>query len=119
MKWLWIIVLLVLTFMPSLMARKKVAQATAADDTQDAYGDGSVDDDQGDSFFNFGDAEAEEVAPEPEPYFTYEAPQVKVDPVASVATATPKEEYGAPAFDLRSAVIYQTVLTNNYITGEN
>lgn len=117
MNWLWIIALVLITFVPSLAARKKVAQA-AANDMQDAYGDSGESDDQEDVFFNFGDTEAEEVAPEPKPYFTYEAPQAEVNHVDQVVVA-PVEESAAPAFDLRRAIIYQTVLTNKYTSNEN
>ncbi len=117
MKWVLIILFVALSFIPSLMARKRTA--VAADDAQDAYDGGSDSDSQEDDFFNFGETEAEEVAPDPEPYFTYEAPQTKVDPVVEVATVASQEEHATPAFDLRSAIVYQTVLTNKYITGEN
>ncbi|MBR4506315.1 MAG: hypothetical protein IKP21_06040 [Bacteroidales bacterium] len=114
MKWIWLIVILVFSFMPSLMARKKNAQAAAAD-TQDAYDSGSSEEDEEDSFFNFDDVEAEEAAPAPEPYFTYEAPQAEVEHATSATMAVAEEEPAMPAFDLRSAIIYQTVLTNKYI----
>ena len=57
MKWVLIILFVALSFIPSLMARKKAAMA--ADDAQNAYDGGSDSDSQEDDFFNFGDAEAE------------------------------------------------------------
>ena len=113
MKWIWLIVLLVFTFIPSLVTLKKRTQAAAAFDA------GSDSEDTEDSFFNFDDVEAEEAAPAQAPYFTYEAPQAEVDPVALVSTVAAVEEQTRPAFDLRSAIIYQTVLTNKYISLEN
>ena len=118
MKWIWIIVFVAFTFLPSLMARKKRLLDAAAG-THDAYDNGSENEDVEDSFFNFDDVEAEEAAPASEPYFTYEAPQAEVEHVAPVSTVVATEEPAMPAFDLRSAIIYQTVLTNKYIALEN
>ena len=113
MKWIWLIVFVALTFIPSLAASKKRAQAAAA------VNDDSDREDMEDSFFNFDEVEAEEAAPAPEPYFTYEAPQAEVEHVAPVSTVVATEEPATPAFDLRSAIIYQTVLSNKYISLEN
>ena len=73
-----------------------------------------------DDFFDFADGEAEEtVAPQPA-YFTYESPEAEIHtevrpaPVVEVA-----EEMPRPQFDLRQAVIYQTLLNNRYINLQN
>jgi hypothetical protein len=113
MKWIWLIVFLAFSFIPSLMARKKNAAASAA------YGDDSDSEETEDNFFNFDEVEAEEAAPAPEPYFTYEAPQAEVDHVAPVAATIVEEPATTPAFDLRQAIVFQTILTNKYISLEN
>lgn len=67
------------------------------------------------------DQDAEEVAPaDPNPYFTYEDTNVQVHTNAP-ATTQPSDDTLRPAafadeaFDLRKAIIYQTILQNNYI----
>ena len=109
MKFTWLIVFLVLSIVPSLIARFK-RQSAATDISSDD--DGQEDD----SFFGFEEPEAEQEPVRQTPYFTYEASKAEVkhsEPVATVAAAF-AEEPARPAFDLRQAVIYQTLLTNNY-----
>ena len=84
------------------------------------------DEDKDDGFFDFDNVENEEAVAEPQPYFTYEAPEADVAPktVHKPAPAQPtymKQETTVyePAFDLRQAVIYQTLLNNKYINAEN
>ena len=54
-------------------------------------------------------------------YYTYEtteepAAQPETPRVAAMVAEVPEEEYGQP-FDLRQAVIYQTILNNKYNPG--
>ena len=63
--------------------------------------------------------EIEEV-PEENPYFTYEMPEQTYAPAAAsvphepMAPAVPEAVQANEAFDLRKAIIYQTILQNNY-----
>lgn len=118
MNWIWLIVFVALSFLPSLLSGKKRVQTSVAD-TQDAYGNSGVGEEMEDGFFGFDDSETEEAAPESEPYFTYEAPQAEFEHVEPVSTVVVSEESAMPKFDLRSAIIYQTVLTNKYIAMDN
>ncbi len=68
-------------------------------------------------FFSFED-EGEKVVVEQPSYFTYEAPEVaQAQPSPFKASMQPAmvEETPQTGFDLRQAIIYQTILNNNYI----
>ena len=124
MKGLWII-LLMAGFVLPLFARFKRTMAETGDSVS---GTAHVEDeeDKDDSFFDFDNVETEEAVAQPQPYFTYEAPEAEVAPqtVLKQAPACPKPvqqeaKVYEPAFDLRKAVIYQTLLNNKYINAEN
>ena len=124
MKGLWII-LVMAGFVLPLFARFKRTMA----ETTDSVGDTAHmedDEDKDDGFFDFDNVETEEAVAQPQPYFTYEAPEADVTPktVLKQAPARPKPvqqdaKVYESAFDLRQAVIYQTVLNNKYINAEN
>ena len=124
MKGLWI-VLLAVSFVLPLFARFKRTLAETGDtagDTARTAGDESTDD----GFFDFDNVESEEAVGQPQPYFTYEAPEAEVAPktvrrqAPSVHKPVQQEApVYEPAFDLRQAVIYQTILNNKYINAEN
>ena len=105
--------------LPTLLAGAKKARANRADAFNDEAD--SNDDSSDDTFFSF-DTEEPKVAEQPS-YFTYEAPEPEVQCAAKPAQATVRTEeeepQPKPAFDLRQAVIYQTVLNNRYINAEN
>ena len=73
----------------------------------------------------YGDFVYEEPVAQQSPYFTYEAPDVKPPDVKapkakSVADSVIIEErLQTKSFDLRQAVIYQTILNNPYIQERN
>ena len=112
-------------FVLPLFARFKRTMAETADSVGDtAHMEDDKDNDDG--FFDFDNVESGEAVAEPQPYFTYEAPEVDVAPktVRKPAPARPtpvQQEIPVyePAFDLRQAVIYQTLLNNKYINAEN
>jgi hypothetical protein len=113
MKYLLIILFVAFSFVPSLLARAKrrVAEAATVDD-EPSY------DGQDDNFFDFEEPEAEPA--KQSSYFTYETPEA--EPKAAevpVQAAALVEEPVRPSFDVRQAVIYQTILTNNYINSGN
>ena len=113
MKLVLLIVFLLLGFLPTLLAQSKRRVAAAADTSSD-------DGEQEDSFFDFEEPEPAEEPASQSPYFTYEAPEAEVEHAkAPVQTAAYAEEPARPAFDLRQAVVYQTLLTNNYINPGN
>ena len=124
MKGLWTI-LVMAGFVLPLFARFKRTMAEAADSVGDTA-HMEDDEDKDDGFFDFDNVENEEAVAEPQPYFTYEAPEADVAPKTvrkqaptrpmSVQQEVPVYE---PAFDLRQAVIYQTLLNNKYINAEN
>ena len=115
MKLIWLIVFIALSFLPMIFGKKKAQNIASANEAEDESGEEM----QEDSFFNFGETEAEEVvAPEPNTYFTYEDPKVEVSHESQEVSAV-TEETQMPAFDLRSAIVYQTVLTNKYTSLEN
>ena len=124
MKGLWII-LVMAGFVLPLFARFKRTMAETADSVGDtAHMEDDKDNDDG--FFDFDNVESEEAVAEPQPYFTYEAPEVDVAPKTvrkpAPARPTPVQQETPvyePAFDLRQAVIYQTLLNNKYINAEN
>lgn len=118
MKTLLLILVLLFGGASSLYARFK---RTLAEDGNAADGSGSSDYDGGSAerdFFDFDGIEAEEAVPAQPTYFTYEdsAFEMKTE---SVGASIQQEEVPValrPAFDLRQAVIYQTLLDNRYIT---
>ena len=119
MKAIWFILIVALSFLPSLLAtakKSRMASAPVLDDEEESS-DGSEDD----GFFSFDDEEPEVV--EQSPYVAYEAPQPEVQRTPKPAPASvqvePEELQTRPAFDLRQAVIYQTLLNNRYINAEN
>ena len=74
-------------------------------------------DEETNDFFSFED-EGEKVVVEQPSYFTYEAPDAEqAQPRPFKANVQPAfvEENPQTGFDLRQAVIYQTILNNNYI----
>ena len=84
------------------------------------------DEQKDDGFFDFDNVEAEETVAQPQTYFTYEAPEAPVAPKSAKKTATARPKpvqqetpVYEPTFDLRQAVIYQTLLNNKYISAEN
>lgn len=83
---------------------------------QDAQSEKRPDEDTND-FFSFED-EGEKVVVEQPSYFTYEAPvaeQAQPRPFKANKQPVFVEETAQMGFDLRQAVIYQTILNNNYI----
>ena len=115
MKTLLFILAVLFGVMPMLYARFKRIVAESGD-TQ--YSDEPEDYDGGmaeDSFFNFGETEVEE-SPVQQPYFTYETPGADFATTVSKreAPAAMEEPAATPQFDLRQAVIYQTLLNNRY-----
>ena len=72
----------------------------------------------GGDFFDFDSIGAEEAIPTQREYFSYEDAVAgeEVRPVEKVMQEEPAQVL-RPAFDLRQAVIYQTLLNNQYITG--
>ena len=73
-------------------------------------------------FFGFDEENAaEEPAHEQSQYFTYETitPEDRKGRKAARMVEVPEEEQREAAFDLRQAVIYQTVLNNPYINTGN
>ena len=117
---IWLILLIAFGVLPSLLAgAKKAAKALDTDASDEQTGEGNEDD----GFFSFDEVEEEETVAQQPSYFTYEAPDVEVPPVqpAAKATAAPvvEEQPVTPAFDLRQAVIYQTLLNNKYINAES
>lgn len=124
MSGLWIILVMAGIVLPLFGKFKRTMAETgsSADDTEWQQSDEQNDD----GFFDFDKVEAEETVAQPQPYFTYEAPEAPVTPKAAkkATKACPKpvqQETPAyePAFDLRQAVIYQTLLNNKYISAEN
>ena len=74
-------------------------------------------DEETNDFFSFED-EGEKVVVEQPSYFTYEAPdaeQTQLRPSKANVQPAIMEETPQTGFDLRQAVIYQTILNNNYI----
>lgn len=122
MKITWLILLVALTFLPTLMAGAKKARAGRYNEADGGDVD-SADGDMDDGFFSFDEDKSMEEAVEEPSYFTYETlePEVKTaskqDP-APVQAAV-EEPQQRPVFDLRQAVIYQTVLNNRYINADN
>ena len=124
MKGLWII-LVMASFVLPLFAHFKRTMA----ETTDSVGDTAHmedDEDKDGGFFDFDNVENEEAVAEPQAYFTYEAPETEVAPqtVRRQAQARPRPvqqevKVYEPVFDLRQAVIYQTLLNNKYINAEN
>lgn len=62
--------------------------------------------------------ESESSSTQGSPYFTYESAVVNTSgsPVSALKQEAPVRVEAAAAFDLRQAVIYQTILNNNYIS---
>ncbi len=120
MKTALLILVLILGGASSLYARFKRTLAedgNAADgsETQSYAGE-----EAGDDFFDLDrfELENDETAPaKPDEYFTYEAPkvEVKTKPV-EVKGADDSVQPVLQVFDLRQAVVYQTLLNNPYIT---
>ena len=124
MKGLWII-LVMAGFVLPLFARFKRTMAEATDSVGDTA---HMEDDENkdDGFFDFDNVENEEAVAEPQPYFTYETLEADVAPKtahkqAPVRPTSVQQEapVNEPAFDLRQAVIYQTLLNNKYINAVN
>ena len=68
----------------------------------------------------YGDFEYEEPVVQKTPYFTYEAPEVNVPKAKPVVEPVIVEERPQhKSFDLRQALIYQTILNNPYIQDRN
>lgn len=132
MKTALLIIVLLLGGFSSLYSRFKRTLAedgNPSDGTEtQSFGSAETDDDlfsfgeaeTDDELFSFGDAEAEEAnITQQEGYFTYETPEAgaKVEPVENVKqTESVQVQTDRPAFDLRQAVVYQTLLCNPYIT---
>ena len=117
MKTTLLILAVLFGVMPMLFARFKRAMAengsirggaAESEENSDAA-DGDI--------FNF-ENEAED-AVEQQPYFTYEAPEAETAPVQPVRAMLTEEQPQQQRFDLRQAVIYQTLLNNRYINLEN
>ena len=119
MNTFWLILLVAVTLLPTLLAGAKKARASRAA-AYDEVADGAEESND-DSFFNFDTEEQREV--EQPSYFTYEAPEPEVrrapKPAQAPVRTVVEEPQPRPAFDLRQAVIYQTVLDNRYINAEN
>ncbi len=120
MKTALLIIVLLLGGFSSLYSRFKrtLAEDGNPSDGTETQSFGSAETD--DELFSFGDAEAEEAnITQQEGYFTYESPEAgaKVEPVENVKqTESVQVQTDRPAFDLRQAVVYQTLLCNPYIT---
>lgn len=123
MNGLWIILVMAGIVLP-LFARFKRTMAEPVD-SADETARMESNDESDDSFFDFGDTETEETVAQPQPYFTYETREDESAPKAvhKQAKAAPKPMQEAPvneqAFDLRQAIIYQTLLNNKYINAGN
>ena len=118
MKITWLILIVALTFLPTLLAGAKKARVGRVIETDNDDSDNDEDTND-DGFFSLDDEEpAEEAVKEPS-YFTYETlePETKQAP-APVQVAV-EEPLQRPVFDLRQAIICQTVLDNRYINAEN
>ena len=117
MKTILLILVLLFGGMSTLYARFKRTLAEDGDpsdgsETQ-SYGRGTAERD----FFDFDNDEAEEVNVQAQPeYFTYENPDVDVKHAPVAVQQEEPEMQMRPQFDLRQAVIYQTLLNNRYIT---
>ena len=112
-------------FVLPLFARFKRTLAETGDSAGDTARTEN-DEDKDDGFFDFDNVETEEAVAQPQPYFTYEAPEAEValKAMPKQAPARPKPvqqeaKVYEPAFDLRQAVVYQTLLNNKYINAEN
>ena len=122
MKITWLILLVAFTFLPTLLAGAKKARVgrSIEADSVDAESD---EEDMDDGFFSFDAEESAEEAVEEPSYFTYEAPEPEKKETSSQAPApvqvVVEEPLQRTVFDLRQAVIYQTVLNNRYINAEN
>ena len=117
MSSVWIILLLFLGGMSMFYSRAK--RAMAADTSAQESNVSEDGDNQDDSFVSYIDNEWDEaVASQPE-VFSYETKKGMSTPMSKAEETIPLEQPPAPRFDLRQAVIYQTVLSNNYINSEN
>lgn len=115
MNTFWLILLVAVTLLPTLLSGAKKARANRAASYDEAADSGE--ETMNDDFFGFDTEEAESV--EQPSYFTYEAPDAEVQHAPKPAQPVLEEQQPRPAFDLRQAVIYQTVLNNRYINAEN
>jgi hypothetical protein len=127
MKALLITLLLVFGGISALYTRFKRVNAESGT-PQDGYDPQSFvgeEPDMDDNFFGFDEKEADEVVNPQSEYFTYETPveDIKVESKAESKTESvaPEvvEESSSRQFDLRQAVIYQTLLNNRYINVQN
>ena len=119
MKTLLLIVVLLLGGMPALYARFKRVLSEGSnpqeDDATQRYGSAEGRDD----IFDFDNVDVEETVPTQQGYFTYEAPEAKTSVSASpVMQSVVENEQPQTIFDLRQAVIYQTLLNNRYLNLE-
>ena len=124
MKIVWLILLVAFGVMPTLLAGAKKAAASRGIGTDDSDEHMEADDSEDDGFFSFDEVETEKAASQQPSYFTYEDPNTNEPPVRPMAQRpmalqTEGEQPTASAFDLRHAVIYQTLLNNKYINAEN
>ena len=120
----WLILLVAFGLMPTLLAGAKKAAASRGIGADDSDEHMEADDSEDDSFFSFDEDETEKAAAQQPNYFTYEDLNTDVPPVRPKAQRTvvmpvEEEQPTSPAFDLRQAVLYQTLLNNKYINAEN
>ncbi len=120
----WLILLVAFGLMPTLLAGAKKAAASRGIGADDSDEHMEADDSEDDSFFSFDEDETEKAAAQQPNYFTYEdlntdVPTVRPKAQRTVVMPVEEERPTSPAFDLRQAVIYQTLLNNKYINAEN
>ena len=118
MKTLLLILVLLLGGASSLYARFKRTVVEDVNPSGGEEGQNYVSSEAERDFFDFDDIEAEDAVPEQPAYFTYEGPvsEVKRDPVEAPIQQEESPMAIRPVFDLRQAVVYQTLLNNRYIT---
>ncbi len=116
MKLTLLIIFIAISILPSLLAYMKrgMVKETVVPEMEGEEKDNG--------FFGFDEENAaEEPAHEQSQYFTYETitSEDRKGRKAARMVEVPEEEQREAAFDLRQAVIYQTVLNNPYINTGN
>lgn len=120
---IWLTLLIVFGLIPTLMAGAKKAAASRGVGTDNSDEFSEADDNEADDFFSFDEDEPKQTVAQQPGYFTYEDPNVDISSVKPavqqpVVIPAVEEQPAASAFDLRQAVIYQTLLNNKYINAE-
>ena len=119
MSSVWIILILFLGGMSMFYGRAK--HAMVADTSAQENGDiNEYGDNENDNSVSHYDNEWDEVVASRPEVFSYETPKGMSTPMSKAEETMPLQEQPvASHFDLRQAVIYQTVLSNNYINFGN